>query len=55
LAAAGTDPLGEFLVETLRSNHVGTSQVKVKNARTTLAFVVSEPTGERSFFFCRMP
>jgi len=55
LAAVGTDPLGEFLVETLRRNSVDTSQVKVKNARTTVAFVVSEPSGERSFFFYRKP
>ena len=55
LAAVGTDPLGQFLVETLRNNCVDTSQVKVKNARTTLAFVVSEPSGERSFFFYRRP
>ena len=55
LTAVGTDPFGEFLLETLRRNSVDTSQVKVKKARTTLAFVVSEPSGERSFFFYRNP
>jgi len=55
LSAVGTDPLGTFLVETLKTNGIDTSQVKVKNARTTLAFVISEPGGERSFFFYRQP
>ncbi len=55
LTAVGTDPFGEFLLETLKANGVDTSQVKVKRARTTLAFVVSEPSGERSFFFYRKP
>jgi sugar/nucleoside kinase (ribokinase family) len=55
LTAVGDDPLGEFLVKTLRMNSVDTSQVKVKKARTTLAFVISEASGERSFFFYRKP
>lgn len=55
LAAVGADPFGDFLVETLRRNNIDTSQVKVKKARTTLAFVVSQPGGERSFFFYRKP
>jgi len=55
LTAVGTDPFGEFLVETLRRNNVDTSQVKVKKARTTLSFIVSEPSGERSCFFYRKP
>jgi fructokinase len=55
IAAVGTDPFGEFLLETLRSNNVDVSEVKTKNARTTLAFVVSQRSGERSFFFYRKP
>jgi len=55
LTAVGSDPFGEFLLETLRREQIDTSQVKVKKARTTLAFVVSEPSGERSFFFYRKP
>jgi sugar/nucleoside kinase (ribokinase family) len=55
IAAVGTDPFGEFLLETLRSNNVDVSEVKTKKARTTLAFVVSEASGERSFFFYRRP
>jgi sugar/nucleoside kinase (ribokinase family) len=55
LAAVGADPFGDFLVETLRRNNIDISQIKVKKARTTLAFVVSQPGGERSFFFYRKP
>lgn len=55
IAAVGKDPFGEFLVETLRRNRVDTSQVRIKNARTTLAFVLPERSGERSFFFYRKP
>jgi len=44
LTAVGTDPFGEFLLETLSINNVDTSQVKVRKARTTLSFVVSEPS-----------
>jgi sugar/nucleoside kinase (ribokinase family) len=55
LTAVGMDPFGEFLLETLRRNNVDTSQVKVKKARTTLSFIVSEPSGERSCFFYRKP
>jgi len=55
LTAVGKDPFGEFLLETLEENRVDVSQVKVKDARTTLAFVLLEPSGERSFFFYRQP
>ena len=55
LAAVGTDPFGEFLIDTLKKNNVDTSHVRIKKQRTTLAFVVSEPNGERSFFFYRKP
>jgi len=55
VAAVGRDPFGRFLIETLKKNNVDTSHVNVKTQRTTLAFVESEPNGERSFFFYRKP
>lgn len=55
ITAVGDDPFGDFLVETLRTNKIDTSQVRTKRARTTLAFVVSDTSGERSFFFYREP
>jgi sugar/nucleoside kinase (ribokinase family) len=55
LAAVGTDPFGQFLIDTLNKNNVDTRHVKIKKQRTTLAFVVSEPNGEKSFFFYRKP
>jgi len=55
IAAVGSDPFGEFLIHTLKENSVDTSQIAVKRARTTLAFVQLEPSGERSFFFYREP
>jgi len=55
IAAVGKDPFGQFLIETLKKNNVDVSRVRVKKQRTTLAFVVSAPNGERSFFFYRKP
>ena len=55
LTAVGKDQFGEFLLSTLKENRVDVSHVKVKEARTTLAFVILEPGGERSFFFYRRP
>lgn len=55
ICAVGSDQFGEFLLETLKSNGVDTSGVKVKKARTTLAFVVRYARGERDFFFYRKP
>ncbi|MEM2885157.1 MAG: carbohydrate kinase, partial [Thermoproteota archaeon] len=55
LCAVGADPFGEFLLETLKENGIDVSQVKVKKARTTLAFVVRHEGGERDFFFYRRP
>jgi sugar/nucleoside kinase (ribokinase family) len=55
LCAVGDDPFGVFLLETLKGNRIDVTHVKVKRARTTLAFVIREKGGERSFFFYRMP
>lgn len=55
LCAVGDDPFGEFLLEALKDNRIDVTHVKIKRARTTLAFVVREKNGERSFFFYRMP
>jgi len=55
LCAVGNDQFGEFLLDTLRANGVDVSHVKTKEARTTLAFVIREKTGERNFFFYRNP
>ena len=55
LCAVGDDPFGGFLLETLKGNRIDVTHVKVKRARTTLAFVIREKGGERSFFFYRMP
>jgi sugar/nucleoside kinase (ribokinase family) len=54
IACVGSDPFGEFLLETLRAHGIGCEQVKVKRARTTLAFVVPSG-GENAFFFYRLP
>jgi len=55
LCSVGDDQFGEFLLETLKENRIDVTHVKVKRARTTLAFVVRQRGGERSFFFYRMP
>jgi len=55
IGAVGSDSFGDFLVRTLRENGVDASLVKVKKARTTLAIVTVDPSGERRFFFYRKP
>ena len=55
VGAVGNDLLGEFLLRTLRVNNVDTRLVRVKKARTTLAFVIVDERGERRFFFYRKP
>ena len=55
ICAVGNDQFGQFLIETLKENGVDTRHVKVKKARTTLAFVIRDETGERNFFFYRKP
>ncbi len=52
----GRDPFGNFLVETLRREHVGTDYVfRTSEANTALAFVSRDERGERSFSFYRNP
>jgi fructokinase len=52
----GDDPFGRYLEEVLRLKGVDTSSVVFsKEARTALAFVSIEASGERSFAFYRHP
>ena len=52
----GNDPFGNFLVETLGREHVGTDFVfRTDRANTALAFVARDEKGERSFSFYRNP
>ena len=52
----GNDPFGNFLVETLQREHVGTEYVfRTDRANTALAFVARDGNGERSFSFYRNP
>lgn len=52
----GKDPFGDFLVETLRRENVGTDFVfRTDRANTALAFVSRDEKGERSFSFYRNP
>ncbi|MCI4407694.1 MAG: carbohydrate kinase [Thermofilum sp.] len=55
IGAVGSDSFGDFLIRTLMENNVDASLVKVKKARTTLAIVTVDPSGERKFFFYRKP
>jgi len=55
IGAIGNDLLGEFLLRTLRINNVDTKLVRIKKARTTLAFVVVDEKGGKRFFFYRKP
>jgi len=50
----GNDPFGEFLIDSLQAYQVDTQFVsKHPTAKTTLAFVMLDKTGERSFSFHR--
>jgi len=55
ICAVGDDPFGNFLITTLRKEGIDTTHILIKKARTSLAFVVRHPEGERSFFFYRKP
>ena len=55
VCSVGNDQFGKFLIETLSKEKVDTSHVKIKNSRTTLAFVVRLEGGQRKFFFYRKP
>ena len=52
----GKDMFGDFLVETLAASGVDTScMLQTREAKTALAFVSLDATGERSFEFYRSP
>ena len=53
--AVGNDEFGKMLIRILEENKVDTAGIKIKNARTSLAFVILNENGERSFFFYRNP
>lgn len=55
IGAVGNDAFGRLLLDYLRSEGVSTDWVSVKGARTSLAFVLAKPGGEREFFFYRPP
>lgn len=55
MGAVGDDAFGWMLLEYLRSEGVLTGWISVKRARTSLAFVLAKPGGERDFFFYRPP
>jgi len=53
--AAGKDELGKMLLEFIRDCGVGVESMKLKDARTSIAFITLSESGERSFFFYREP
>lgn len=55
IGAVGSDDFGRFLINTLNAYGIDTEMVKIKKARTTLAFVIVDEEGERTFFFYRKP
>ncbi len=55
VGSVGKDPFGDMLVEYLAGEGVYTGWIVRKDARTSLAFVVAKPEGERDFFFYRPP
>ena len=56
MGKVGDDPFGHFLVNTLRGHGVDTSAVRYSTtARTGLAFVSLQASGERDFLFFRHP
>ena len=56
IGCVGDDPFGQFLAAALRSEGVAASGLQTTAAaRTTLAFVSLDATGERSFIFFRQP
>lgn len=55
VGAVGDDFFGSFLVNTLNKEGVYTKWIKVKKARTSLAFIILSKNSERRFFFYRKP
>ncbi|MDY0210657.1 MAG: carbohydrate kinase [Acholeplasma sp.] len=56
LGQVGKDSFGEYLIETLKHNHVNTDYIhQTTKAKTALAFVSLTKEGERDFIFYRDP
>ncbi len=56
LGQVGKDSFGDFLIDTLKNNHVDTSFIHQSDkAKTALAFVSLTKEGERDFIFYRDP
>lgn len=55
VGSVGKDLFGDMLIEYLAGEGVFTGWIARKSARTSLAFVVVKPQGEREFFFYRPP
>lgn len=56
IGCAGNDPFGTILQKTLNRYGVDASGLQITDrADTTLAVVTVDPSGERSFAFCRKP
>ncbi|MCB1968854.1 MAG: fructokinase [Geminicoccaceae bacterium] len=56
MGKVGDDPFGHFLKRTLDDEGIDTSPMRLDNrARTALAFVTLEASGERDFLFYRHP
>ncbi len=53
LGAVGDDAFGDYLIDTLKTYHVGVSGIQKVNEPTTLAFVTLQEDGEREFIFNR--
>ncbi len=53
IGKVGRDPLGDFLIRTLRDSGVDASMVHRGDSPTTMAVVAVAPSGERSFRFIR--
>lgn len=56
LGKVGADPFGDFLVEALEEQGVETKYIaRSSDAKTALAFVILDKTGDRDFIFYREP
>lgn len=53
IGCIGEDPFGEFLLQVLHENQVGTDHLQRSDTFTTLAFVSIAEDGERDFVFSR--
>ncbi|WOO86680.1 carbohydrate kinase [Mollicutes bacterium LVI A0039] len=53
MGAVGSDPFGEFLIQTMNDYHINTEYVSQINEFTTSAYVSLSEDGERDFIFNR--